>query len=193
MTRDIEDFAPGEILARLEDQTAGWLSWHTAWERPQRPYLDDTRLRDTRTNRDSAAKYFQKLHDAQWEPLSGYPGSDSHWQVLCLRDGWSGNMFNSHMRRGGRHKSCHKREFTPLGRIHLRFQVIANRCNPEGTLGRLIASAADELGRALHLEDAGTGPADARYIEHLRTAYRHVQDAQQHVSPDEPATAPHTG
>ncbi|MET7814264.1 hypothetical protein ABZT26_25875 [Streptomyces sp. NPDC005395] len=179
MTTAAEDMSQDEILARLEDHVVGWLAWHTGWDKPQKPYLDPTALRDNPTNRDSAAKYFQKTHDQAWEALGGYPGSDKHWLMLCLRCGWVGNMFNSHMRRDRRHKGCRPREFTPTGRLHLRFQVITNRVNADGGLGRLLVPARDELEQAAALEEAE--PGGGQQMPHLRAALKHVQEAHAYL------------
>lgn len=58
----------------------------------------------------SAVEAFARLTADAWQPIDGYPGSDTHWLVRCLVcDDWQGSRFYSHLRRGKplfRHKGC---------------------------------------------------------------------------------------
>jgi len=54
----------------------------------------------------AAQKALARITELGWEPLSAYPGSDTHWRVRCVLCDWEGVMFYSHMRRARRHKGC---------------------------------------------------------------------------------------
>ncbi|MDH6711340.1 hypothetical protein P3T27_008098 [Kitasatospora sp. MAA19] len=66
-------------------------------------------LSPTPRNLHSAVEALARITAQAWAPLSGYPGSDTHWRVRCLLCGWEGTRFYSHLRRArpvGRHKGC---------------------------------------------------------------------------------------
>lgn len=57
----------------------------------------------------SATQAIATIAAGGWQPLTGYPGSDTLWQVRCLLCGWEGLRFYSHLRRGRpvfRHDGC---------------------------------------------------------------------------------------
>jgi len=71
-------------------------------------YLAD-HLAPTPRNLASATQAIATIAAGGWEPLTGYPGSDTLWQVRCLLCDWEGLRFYSHLRRGRpvfRHDGC---------------------------------------------------------------------------------------
>ncbi|MGW0786156.1 hypothetical protein [Streptomyces sp. NPDC002913] len=73
----------------------------------QATYLDE--LAPTRRNIISATEAYARLAVQGWQPVTGYPGSDSLWTVRCQLCDWTGERFYSHLRRGrplNRHPEC---------------------------------------------------------------------------------------
>ncbi|MFF1906412.1 hypothetical protein [Kitasatospora sp. NPDC058218] len=63
-------------------------------------------------NTESAATAFAGLANLRWRAvLTGFPGSDNHWVLLCELCGWIGPKFWSHLRgRNGGLPSLHRHE-----------------------------------------------------------------------------------
>lgn len=62
------------------------------------------------------------LSNLDWAPLGGYPGADNPWYLRCIRCGWSGVKYWSHLRgRKGnppspfRHPGCTNRQKVSAG------------------------------------------------------------------------------
>ncbi|MEU6932786.1 hypothetical protein AB0A05_26925 [Streptomyces sp. NPDC046374] len=176
-------YAADSIVNALIEHAVTWLMDHTGWTGPKPVTLDLTKLaRDNQANRDRAAEAFRLLAETDIEPVGGYPGSDKHWEVICLRDGWQGHQFNSHMRRKQRHKGCHFKEMTELEAVWLRYRVIVNRCNPEGVLGRQLGYAVEEMRKALAVTD------ETARKTLMNAALAYVRQAKQYTEPTEPTT-----
>ncbi|BDT39584.1 hypothetical protein [Streptomyces yaizuensis] len=175
MTRPIDRMSVSDIQEELRADLSLW----PALDKPGESHVDLNVLRDGKTNQDNAAKYFVILHQQEWEPLSGYPGSDTHWKVLCRRCGWEGNMFNSHMRRNRRHKSCGGR-LTDTGALRVLARVAVNRLrDPRHPFGRNLGYALDDLVHAERAEKlAGDSAAPTGlHAVLLGSALRNVRQA----------------
>ncbi|MFJ8166540.1 hypothetical protein ACIRBY_37250 [Streptomyces sp. NPDC096136] len=128
-------------------------------------------LRDSARNRTSAALYFAHLHAQDWQPRGGYPGSDVHWPVLCIRCGWEGEMFNSHMRRNRRHRGC-PIPAVDLAPIHGIVRAAAHR-QPDRQ--HPLGHAAFHLYQAL--ESVGT-PEEPEHLIRLDLAAEYLREAR---------------
>ncbi|MEU0770596.1 hypothetical protein [Streptomyces albogriseolus] len=188
MTTPVEEMSFKDVCLEIEMATVKWLALHTGWDKPMAPYLDlSTLARDSKQNRDKAAQYFQRLFEQEWEPIrnpplegrnGGYPGSDAHWWVFCLVCAWEGPMFNSHMRRGRRHRGCTRTVVQPSAELlYVRLRVAVNRCNGKGALGAFLGECADSLKAAMR-----AGDEDARDAC-MRSALTHLRRADEYVHP----------
>lgn len=85
-------------------------------------------LEPTPRNLHSAAAALARVAELGWEPLSGYPGSDTHWYLRCLLCGWEGQRFYSHIRRNKpkfRHSGC-----IPLSEQAAKLAEVTKRLTP---------------------------------------------------------------
>lgn len=113
-----EMYAAGEITAIPLDQIRAEVLQPLTGPVP----LLHPRVPVTPRNTKSAETAFAGLAVLRWRPvLTGYPGADNHWVLLCELCGWVGPKFWSHLRgRNGGLPSLHRHEGKCVGPDRIR-------------------------------------------------------------------------
>lgn len=151
-------------------------------------------LQPTPRNIDSATAAYERLAEAGWTAIGGYPGSDVHWHVRCEFCGWEGNMFFSHMRRDDKHGNPKRhRGCVPVAKRAdaLAEWIAASTSKPSGKVpGQVRAERVADEGkaRAAHVE-VETGPPKAGRGKRNRAASAPAGStgSDSHIAPTAPA------